>query len=246
MINDIFVIMWKEARETFALRSTLRGGWIGLLVFIIVFGVFMPLQSGPQWIESPGTILVWAWVPFILVNSIVADSFAGERERRTLETMLASRLSDRAILFGKIAAAIAYGWGLTLVSVLLALLTINIAFGQGKMLVFTPLFGFAVLALSFLVSSMAAGLGVLVSLRATTVRQAYQTLSFAFLFFFIPLFLFPFLPAEWQQIAMHFFSQLDLASLLWIAGANLLTINVALLLLCIKRFDRRRLILDQS
>lgn len=246
MINDILAIMWKEAKEIFLLRSTLRGGWIGLLVFVLVFGVFMPLQSGPQWIESPGTILVWAWVPFILVNSIVADSFAGERERRTLETILASRLSDRSILFGKIATAIAYGWGLTLISVVLALVTINIAFSREKLILFSPLFGLAVLALSFLVSSLAAGLGVLVSLRATTVRQAQQTLSFAFLFLFIPLFLFPFLPSAWQQQTIRFLSRLDLDSLLWIASIGLIVVNIALLLLCIKRFNRRRLILDQS
>lgn len=246
MINDIFAIIWKEAREIFALRSTMRGGWIGLLVFVIVFGVLMPLQNGPQWLESPATILIWAWVPFILVNSVVADSFAGERERHTLETMLASRLSDRSILFGKIATAIAYGWGLTLVSVALALITINLAFGAGKIILFSPIFGFAILALSFLVSSLSAGLGVLVSLRATTVRQAQQTLSFAFLFFFIPLFLFPFLPSDWQEQTVRFLNRLDLNSLLWVAGGGLLMINITLLLLCTKRFDRRRLILAQS
>ncbi len=246
MINDISAILWKEAREVFASRFSLRGGWIGLLVFVSVFGVLMPLQSGPQWIESPGTILVWAWVPFILVNSVVADSFAGERERRTLETLLASRLSDRSILFGKIAAAVAYGWGLSLISVVLALITINIAFGRGNLILFSPIFGLAVLALSFLVASLAAGLGVLVSLRATTVRQAQQTLSFAFLFFFVPLFLFPFLPSAWQEQAVKFLNRLDLNALLWTAAVGLLFINIVLLLMCIKRFDRRRLILDQG
>ncbi|UCD40705.1 MAG: hypothetical protein JSV69_08835 [Chloroflexota bacterium] len=101
MINDILSIMWKEIRELILQRSGLRGGWIGLLILIAVFGVLFPLQSGPDWLVTPTTILMWAWVPFILVNSVVADSFAGERERHTLETLLASRLSDQAILIGK-------------------------------------------------------------------------------------------------------------------------------------------------
>jgi ABC-2 type transport system permease protein len=139
MIQDISTIMWKEARELFLQRSGLRGGWTGLLILIVVFGILMPLQSGPEWLGAPTTVLLWAWVPFILVNSVVADSFAGERERQTLETLLASRLSDRAILIGKISSAIAYGWGITLIGLLVALITLNIAFSGGELLFFPPL-----------------------------------------------------------------------------------------------------------
>ena len=39
------------------------------------------------------TTVMWMWFSLLLVINVVADSFAGERERHTLETLLASRLS---------------------------------------------------------------------------------------------------------------------------------------------------------
>jgi ABC-2 type transport system permease protein len=59
-------------------------------------------------------------------------SVAGERERRTLETLLASRLDERAILFGKLLAARAYGWGLTLLSLLLGAASVSLAYGTAS------------------------------------------------------------------------------------------------------------------
>jgi hypothetical protein len=108
---DILSIVWKEFRELLIQKPNLRGGWFGLLVFIGVFGVMLPLQSGQAWVESPIGILYWIWVPFMMVSTMIADSFAGERERHTLETLLASRLTDTSILLGKIFAALTYGWG---------------------------------------------------------------------------------------------------------------------------------------
>ena len=43
----------------------------------------------------------------------VPDPLPRERERHTLETLLASRLSDRAILLGKIGAAVGFEWVIT-------------------------------------------------------------------------------------------------------------------------------------
>jgi ABC-2 type transport system permease protein len=244
MIQDISTIMWKEARELFLQRSGLRGGWTGLLILIVVFGILMPLQSGPEWLGAPTTVLLWAWVPFIPVNSVVADSFAGERERQTLETLLASRLSDRAILIGKISSAIAYGWGITLIGLLVALITLNIAFSGGELLFFPPLIGMAILVLSFLVAWLAAGLGVLVSLRAASVRQAQQTLSMAFLFLFVPLFLLPILPAGLRDTVTSAVSGLDIQ----LAGAIiiiiLLGIDIGLLAAAMRQFNRARLIIN--
>ena len=115
MIGDVLTVAWKEWRELFQLGGSHRGGRFSLVILIGVFGVFLPLQSGAEWVQSPATVFYWGWVPLMLVGSAVADSFAGERERHTLETLLASRLPDRAILLGKMLAAVAYGWGLVMV-----------------------------------------------------------------------------------------------------------------------------------
>ena len=244
MISDIATIVWKEAKEFILGGSSFRGGKWGVLIFLAVFGILMPLQSGRAWLESPATLLIWGWVPFLLVNSVVADAIAGERERHTLETLLASRLSDRAILFGKVAAAMAYGWGLTLITLLIALVTINLVHGAGQFLFFPPTIFAGILALSFLVALLAAGLGVLVSLRAATVRQAQQTLSVAFLLLFVPLFLLPMLPEEWRMRLALASQSANVSLWILVAGIILLVLDIALLGLAMARFKRSRLILD--
>lgn len=244
MISDIATIIWKESREFISMRPGLRGGWTGLLIILAVFGILIPLQSGIDWLSAPTTILMWAWLPFILVNSVVADSFAGERERHTLETLLASRLSDKAILVGKICSAIVYGWGITLIGILVALLTVNISNWSGKFLFFPPQIGLAIFFLSFLVAWLAAGLGVMVSLRASSVRQAQQTLSVAFLVLFIPLLLLPLLPEELREAVQGALTGVDIQMVIISVTIVLVILDLVLLGIAFHRFKRNQLILS--
>ena len=71
-----------------------------------------------------------------MITAVIADSFAGERERHTLETLLASRLSDHSILFGKIAASMAYGWLISLSCILAGAITVNIVNWHGQIFIF--------------------------------------------------------------------------------------------------------------
>ncbi len=244
MIPDILTILWKEYKEMFYQRLNLRGGWTGLLIFVAVFGILLPAQTGAEWVTSPLNLIYWAWVPFLMVSSVVADSFAGERERHTLETLLASRLSDRAILFGKLLASITYGWGLTLASVLLGLITVNLLHGHGRLLFFPAWLSLGILSISFLISSFAACLGVLISLRASTVRQAQQTLSLAGLIPLVPLFLLPLLPSEVRLSLAEGLTQLNGALIFTSVLAFLLLMDASLLVAALARFRRNRLILD--
>jgi ABC-2 type transport system permease protein len=189
-------------------------------------------------------MVVWGWVPYLLVSGVVADSFAGERERHTLETLLASRLPDSAILFGKIAAALLYGWGLTVVSVLLSLITINVVHGQGQILLFPAGIAAGILGISLLIALFASGLGVLVSLRAASVRQAQQTFSLIFLVIFVPLLLMPLLPPEIQFRVTEAVAAADPGTLALGAALLLIVVDLALLLAARARFKRARLILD--
>lgn len=245
MLTDVATIVWKETREMFHQGGRFRGGWLGMLFFVGVFGIFMPLQSGRAWVESPTGLVFWGWIPFLLVSSVIADSFAGERERHTLETLLASRLSDKAILFGKLSAAISYGWGFTMLSLLLGLITINIVHAQGELLLYPLPIGIGIVVISFLIAWLASGVGTLISLRAATVRQAQQTFSIAFLALFMPLLLIPVLPdalklrlGEWLAAAP------DVNSIMFVLGVILLFLNLILLGLALRRFQRARLILD--
>src|SRR5262249_60472294 len=90
-----------------------------------------------------------------------------------------------------------------MVGVLMGLLTVNVVHGRGKLLLYSWEFTLSILALSWLGSWLAAGAGVLVSLRAATVRQAQQVLMFTIiLLLFVPVYGFRLLPVEWRtQIA---------------------------------------------
>ena len=113
------------------------------------------------------------------------DSFAGERERHTLETLLASRLSDRAILSGKLLVSVLYSFIMTLIFIFLALAVLNIAYWDGKILTYpAALLEFA-LVVALLLDTLFAAIGVLISLRTPTVRQGSETL-FMVIFALLP------------------------------------------------------------
>jgi ABC-2 type transport system permease protein len=245
MIADVWTVMWKEWKELLVRRGSLRGGVVSLLISVGVFGVFLPLQMGRAWVESPMTLVYWVWVPLFIVIGVVADSFAGERERHTLATLLASRLSDRAILFGKVGAAVSYGWGLTLISLLLGLVTVNLAQGRGELLLYPPLIGLGIVGLSLLGAGLAAGAGVLVSLRASSVRQAQQTLSIAMmLLLFVPIFGAQALPVEWQARLARVLMAADVTKIVLVVVVVLTALDIGLLAAAVARFQRVRLILD--
>ncbi len=245
MLSDLWTVLWKEWKEILLQRGSLRTGVLGLLLLLGVFGIFLPLQMGRAWVHSPLVLVYWLWVPLLLVSGVVADSFAGERERHTLEALLATRLPDRAILFGKLGAALGYGWGVTVASLLLGLVTVNVAHGQGEFLFYPPVMGGGVLVLSLLSAGLVASGGVLISLRAASVRQAQQTLGFAIMaLLFVPIFGAQALPAAWRQGVVEALRALDLATAVLAATGVLCALNAALLLAALARFKRTRLILN--
>ena len=245
MTTDIVTVMWKEWKELLAAQGSARGGLLSLIVTLGLFGIVFPLQGGAGWIASGLPLLNAAWLPFFLLNGMVVDSFAGERERKTLETLLGSRLSDRAILFGKLGAAISYGWGLTLLSFALALVSLNVAPGHDHLLLYSPTVGLGFLVLSLLGAGLAAGSGILVSLRAATVRQAYQQLSLTSMLLPALLVLgFLVLPAGWKDQSLQTLVTLSMAQLVVAVGLVLVVVDAGLIALAMARFQRARLILD--
>jgi ABC-2 type transport system permease protein len=245
VIGDVLTVAWKEWRELFQLGGSHRGGRFSLVLLIGVFGVFLPLQSGAEWVQSPATVFYWGWVPLMLVGSAVADSFAGERERHTLETLLASRLPDRAILLGKMLAAVAYGWGLVIVMLALSLLTVNIAARSGAWLMFPWRFAVGAPLLALLGAGLAATAGVLVSLRAPTVRQAAQTLNVGILLLmFVPALGIQVLPESWKAQMGAWTLAIGIDGLLWVAAGLLALVDLSLLAAAFARFRRARLVLD--
>lgn len=249
MIADIWTIMWKEFRELIFSKGSGRGGVMRLGLMVVIFGVFLPLQSGRDWVASPMSLVFWAWVPLFLVVGVIADAFAGERERHTLETLLASRMPNRSILFGKVLAAVSYGWGVTMVSLTLGLIVVNVVHGRGGLLLYPPLVVVAGTVLGFLTAGLAASGGVLVSLRSPTVRQAAQTMSIAvFACVWVPIAIISALPRLFPNVSglqvQAFLANANWPMVLVAATVVLVALDGALLAAGLARFQRAKLILD--
>ena len=234
---DATAIAWKEWRELLGQRG-LRGKF-GMLLFVAVFGVAMPWQNGPRWITSSTSAIAWAWAPMFLVTTVIADAIAGERERHTLETLLASRLSDHAILFGKIGAAIGYAGVVAAASLVTGLVTVNVLHPRSGILLYPLPTVLAMGGVGLLGALFVAAVGVLISLRAATVRQAQQTLGGAVMVLvLIPVGLVRLLPAEWTTRL----AAASTAALVLLGLAALAALDAAVVGLAMVRFRRARLI----
>ena len=241
MIADILTVMWKERKGMFRYRGS-RTRFLMVLLSPVIMAIVFPLQAGPDWVERLDSVFIAVFIPIILVSITIPDSFAGERERHTLGTLLASRLPDRAILFGKVAVSVAFAWGVTLAAVLLGLVTVNVAHWEGKLLLLTPTIALADLGLSFLLATLAAGAGVLISLRSETVQEAMQTLTAVLLL--PPMLLGMVATLILRDQVRELFRAFDGTQVLLIVLAVLAMIDLGVFAAAMARFQRARLILD--
>lgn len=243
MIRDVAPVVWRETREL-VLRDGRATGNVAHGVFILFVGVFLPWQIGAPWVRATWVSLLWVWIPLFLVTTITADSFAGERERHTLETLLATRLPDSAILLGKLLAAVGYVWGAMVVALPLSLITVNFVH-DGEILLFALDTLVGLTGISLLASVTGAAAGVLISLRAASVRQAQQGLGVAMMVFFLmPLFMIPVLPPETRTRVAELLLAGDPTALIVPIAVVLAALAIVLLLAAHARFRRDRLILD--
>jgi len=241
-LTDVRVVFGKEWRELMSSDS----GWVTLstlAAFLAIVGVFVPWQLGLVWMDSPWPVLIWAWIPMFIVTTVTADAVAGERERRTLETLLSTRLSDAAILWGKWLACAIWVWIAMALCLPIGLLTINLTLGGGLHL---PSFAQAlgILAVSFAGAGLGAAGGVLVSLEAQSVRHAQQVLAIAALVFaFAPLGLLKVLPSTWTMGVLQALAYGSPTKAAWALSAALALLSVPVLATAQRRFRRGKILL---
>jgi ABC-2 type transport system permease protein len=236
-MSDILTMVWKESKDVY-----FQGGWRWLirpLIVVGIIGVYVPLQFGPQWVDlTPIGMLLLLWVPFNLIISFIGDVIAGERERHTLETLLASRMPDRAILLGKVITTVLYAWGMGVLSLLVGLLLVDLFSTQGNWLFYPPDLFVEAIVLSLLVSVLGAGAGVLISLRVSTVRQAQQILSIGTIVFTFGSVL------ALRAVPADIIASLSYSQFLLIVMAVIAVLDAILLGLALVSFQRSRLILS--
>ncbi|MFC1552278.1 ABC transporter permease [Candidatus Latescibacterota bacterium] len=245
MIADIRTVMWKEFKEIFNMRGSKIASVFAMIVPAFLFGVIFPMQFAEQWTESPLSLIVWIIVPFILISALIADSFAGERERHTLETLLSSRLSEKSILLGKICAVMVYALTITAAIFIVGLITVNAANPGGGLLLFSPKIVLAGVLTGLVTASFSANFGVLVSLRAATVRQAQQTLGLAmFVLFFSPSLIIQFVPESYLDRLEDLFRAFDMNVTIGAVVIVLLAADAVLFLWALARFRRDKMLFD--
>jgi ABC-2 type transport system permease protein len=243
MIKDIQTILWKEWKEFFfqqSGRSKTR-----LLIAIAFIGILLPLQKGVTWFNS-GAFYIIAFIgPLLMLTSVVCDLFVGERERHTLETLLSTRLPDKSILLGKLLSAVSYSLCITLFILLLNIITVNLKYYNGTVILFSATSALIILGLNILLALLGALIGAIVSFNISTVKAAQQTLSISVIVLvFIPVVFFRYLPLNFRTSIVNYFHKLGFNNSIFLICTSLLVINLLLLKYMFPRYKRMKLLFD--
>ena len=119
---------------------------------------------------------IFPLLPLMVVTTIASDSFAGEKERKTLEALLYTPTTDWELLLGKLLSAWLPALGITWGGFLLYCVTANLAAWPVMGRLFFPTTVWLIMVLWIAPAFAAFGLGamVLISSRARTFQAAYQ------------------------------------------------------------------------
>lgn len=144
-------------RELAQMRAADQQGLVGLLLKAIAIPLF--------WV-----------IPVALTSAVAADSFVGEKERETLEPLLATPITNRSLFVGKLISAVVPAVLGTWLGVLL--FSLFVALSRSP---FYPPFllsdadwAFSALVIAPLMATLAAGIAALISTRVSSYRAAYQ------------------------------------------------------------------------
>jgi ABC-type Na+ efflux pump permease subunit len=174
-LNPAHQVYWKELRLwIYPAGSISRQFLLQVLpavLFLVVF-VFFFVSQGEGFEHGPYIPLIAALTGGSFGAALALDSFAGERERRTLETVLATPLTPRQLLWGKMLAQATVSAGGILVMGFVWLLVVLVvapnALTRLVVLVSFPaiVVGGSIFALNLIL------IGNLASLRSPTVKAA--------------------------------------------------------------------------
>jgi ABC-type Na+ efflux pump permease subunit len=175
--------------------------------------------------------LFWI-VTVALTATVAADSFVGEKERDTLEPLLATPIGNAELFFGKlltavIPASLGAWWGTLILSVGISRAD-NPYFPP--FLLTDPDWAVSTFILVPLMALMSAAVAALISTRVATYRAAYQLnglLVLPVVAVLIP-----------QTMLLFFVSQ----RAIWVLVMLFLTIDVVLVSSAVRFFDRERLL----
>jgi ABC-2 type transport system permease protein len=175
--------------------------------------------------------LFWI-VTVALTPALAADSFVGEKERSTIEPLLASPIRDRELFAGKLLGSIipaVLGTWLGAI-VFAALVALSSSPYYPRFVLADRDWLFSSLVIVPLVALLAAGVGALISTRVSTYRVAYQVTGLIVLPVILVI-----IP---QAAVLYLFTPLAF----FYTAAGIAVLDVILLALALRSLDRERLL----
>lgn len=115
-------------------------------------------------------------IPLMVSAVLAADAFAGEKERRTLETLLHLPITDRDLFFAKVLGSFLPAVAITWIGAILYCIITNVVAWPVTQRMFLPFSQFTVMIIWIApaVALLSLGLLVIVSSRARTTQEANQ------------------------------------------------------------------------
>ena len=142
--------------------------------------IMQGLSGAQLWVYLSGNYMfapLFLIVPLMVASIVAADSFVGERERRTMEALLYTPISDQDLFLAKVLAALLPALAVSLGAFVVYGLVVNISgySTMGRIFFPAPLWWGLVFWLGPAVSLAGLGVTVLISAKAKSFMQAQQT-----------------------------------------------------------------------
>ena len=237
VVGEISIVLRKELKEWYNAQDA--RSWLSQAFLTVgIFGILMPATARG---DGMGFVAILAAVvlPVALAATVISDVFAGERERGTLETLLATPLSDRALFIGKVLSRVVYAWVGAMMVFAAGIITLWAT--KHRIRFSTGLFALPVLAAP-LVAFPIADIGAIISIRAKNVRSAHQIVSYFVwaLIIGVGTLFFVVVPQARRNAVLHALERTPLLVLLCLLVVDYLCLSVSL-----RAFRRSRLILRE-
>jgi ABC-2 type transport system permease protein len=246
MMYDVLTVLWKEWRELIRIGGGRRGALVRAFLSVGLLGVIWPWLIGPPFVDSGLPLLFASATAAMYVAALIPDSFPGERERHTLDTLLASRLPDTAILLGKITSVVLYGYSASLAMLVTGWVTVNLK-DDGPMIFYRRSVLLAAVVFALLAAGLMAGVGVIIALRSATVKQAQQVLTTGVMFLLLaPALLAEAWPGGFNALVSQFSGERRTdSSMALIAAATLVIAQLILFVIAKRMFRRTKLLVER-
>jgi hypothetical protein len=212
------------------------GGRPGILMWIFaiaVMGVLLPWVLGYGFLDMP-LLLAYTGMSLLFAGPLVAESFAGERERNAVPSDPRLR---RDLLLARITVGVLYGWVSPLAMMALGFAIVNLHYRPQTFLLPPAAVSLDLALLTLLAALLVSSLAAAVAVRARDARRAKRTLRQGFLLSLVALIWFV-QSGGWKIAAASFETQAGMMRLAGWAALIILPLSGGLLRLALAGWDR--------